>query len=79
MATISRNHTRKIAAIKALNLQCRCFSLRNNFAGVECEPQYAWDELARYDFARLWDSQAGNVWTVYVHGNLWYELREKES
>lgn len=79
MKTIPRNHTRKIAAIKALDLTCRCFSLRNHFAGVEVETQWAWDELVRFDFSRLTVNDAGDVWTIQVHGNLWYELRVKEA
>jgi hypothetical protein len=77
MATISRAATRKIADIKKLPLTCKVFSLSNHFAGIECDPAYAWNELARFDFARLRVNDAGTTWTVAVHSNLWYELRAR--
>jgi hypothetical protein len=74
MTTISRAATRKIAAIKERATACVVHSLRNDFAGVSCEPRFAWDDLARYHNARLWVNDTGDVWTVHVHGNLWYRL-----
>jgi hypothetical protein len=76
MKTIPRNHTRKIAEIKAKQLTCRVYDLRSNFVGKDCDPEFAWEELARFHFARLTVNSDGDVWTVRVHGNLWYELRE---
>lgn len=74
--TISRGHTRKIAEIKAQRLTCVVFSLRNDFWPTPCNPSYAWEDLARGLHARLTVNAAGDVWTVHVHGNLWYELRK---
>lgn len=76
MKTIPRNHTRRIAEIKAKKLACRVYSLRNDFIGRDCEPFFAWDDLDKFHSARLWEDSDGQGWTVRVHGNLWYELRE---
>lgn len=76
MPTISRAATRKIAAIRSKTLVCVVHSLRNDFRGRDCDPVYAWDDLGKYHHARLTVNDAGDTWTVQVHGNLWYELRE---
>lgn len=76
MKTISRAATRQIAAIKTKKLTCHVYSLSHNFIPQDCDPEVAWGELDTYRFARLWVSSDGDVWTVRVHGNLWYELRE---
>jgi hypothetical protein len=72
--TIGRNSTRKIVAIRKRATVCTVKSLSNDFIGRFCEPGYAWDELYRYPFARL--IEYADHWTIQVHGNLWYELRE---
>lgn len=77
MKTIGRNATCKIATLKASHTECKVHSLSGGFAGQSCEASYAWDELARFDFARLWDM--GNHLVIRVHSNLWYELREPAS
>jgi hypothetical protein len=74
MKTISRAATKKIAALKQRLTACKVYSLSNGFIGKECEPEFAWKELAQFDFARLIDNENGTC-TVQIHGNLWYELR----
>lgn len=74
--TVSRAATRKIAAIKATNLTCRVYSLRNDFNGAGCDPHWAWDDLAKFHQARLTWNDSRQRWTVRVHDNLWYELTE---
>lgn len=73
MKTIPRNHKRKLADVKERATTCKVYSLRNDFAGEDCAPSVAWDDLARYDFARLVEHV--DRWSVDVHSNLWYELR----
>lgn len=73
MATIPRNHTRKIATIKVVATTCRIFNQYDDFAGPACSPDAAWEALQTYDFARLTTEREGR-WTVQVHSNLWYEL-----
>ena len=75
MKTISRAATRQIAAIKAKKLTCRMYDIDRDYP-VEVDPKFAWADLETYGSARLWVSSAGDVWTVRVHGNLWYLLRE---
>jgi len=72
--TIPRNHKRKVADVKERAITCKVYSLSNDFAAKECAPSVAWDDLARYDFARLVEHTDG-TWNVNVHSNLWYELR----
>lgn len=74
--TIPRNHKAKIEGIKAKAVRCLVFSERNDFAGVEIDPVIAWEQLAKYDFARL--VEHATKWQINIHGNLWYELRTAE-
>jgi hypothetical protein len=75
MKTISRSATKKIAALKTKLTACRVYSLSNGFVGREVNPNFAWNALARFDFARLRDDGDG-TYTVDVHGNLWYKLSD---
>jgi hypothetical protein len=75
MKTISRRATKQIAALKTELTACTVYSLRNDFVGAECKPQAAWDDLERFDFARLRDREDG-TYHVDMHSNLWYELRK---
>lgn len=54
------------------------FSLRNDFAATECDPEYAWKELDTFHFARLTVDDSGLKYTIRVHSNLWYELTVSE-
>lgn len=74
MKVIPRNHTRKIAEIKAKNLTCRMYDINRDYP-VDVDPEAAWADLSEYHFARLWENDRGD-WTVRVHVNLWYVLRE---
>lgn len=76
--TIPKNHTRKIAAIRAAVTGCRAHTQHNDFQGVGVDPQMAFDALARYPFAKLYDRDEGR-WTVHVHDNYWYELTAEQA
>lgn len=71
--TIPRNHTRKVAEVKARAKRARLMELSSNFGGVTIDPAKAWEELAKYDFARLVEIDE-NHWTVRVHSNCWFDL-----
>jgi hypothetical protein len=74
--TIPRNASRQIAAIRERELTCQVYCLRNDFHARDCDPQYAWDDLAQYRFARLSEhTDRDHHWVIQVHDNLWYELR----
>jgi len=75
--TIARTATRKIAAIRATHTEAvRYDSSRGE--RVRCEPAAAWEALGRTRSARLVANDDTNVYTVRVHSNLWYELREPD-
>jgi hypothetical protein len=75
MKTISRTSTRVIAEIKAKNLVCRVFSLRNDFHAREVDAAFAWGLLAE-GRAKLRDNENG-TYTITVHSNEWYELQPR--
>ena len=76
--TIPRNHRRRIADVKARSLVCHVYRLDNDFHAEQVDPAYAWDMLDRYRSARLTVDEINGspAWTIRVHSNLWYELRE---
>jgi hypothetical protein len=76
MKTISRRATRQIADLKERLTDCQVLSLRHDFKRTPCDPAWAWAELYKYHQARLSVNAAGTIWTIHIHGNLWYELRE---
>lgn len=71
--TISRSATKRIAELQATHTRCVVKSLRDDFEAKDCDPRSAWDALARYRNARLYDD--GDHLTVHVHSNLWFVLR----
>jgi hypothetical protein len=75
-ATIAKNHTRKIAALKAELTRCKVYTLANNFHGDPVDPAYAWQALQTSLRATLTVNEAGDTWTVSVHSNCWYQLRK---
>src|SRR5438045_2463091 len=75
--TIPRNATRQIADLKKRLTRCRVLTLDNYFLGADTDPANAWAALERHR-ARLTVNSDGTVWTVQVHSNCWYELREAE-
>jgi hypothetical protein len=72
--TIPKNATRQITDLTQRLTRCRVYTLGNHFLGSDVDPSAAWDALARPG-ARLADHGTG-TWTVRVHDNCWYELRE---
>jgi hypothetical protein len=75
MQTIPRNHTRKIAALAAKLTECKVYALDSNFAGLDCDPAFAWKRLNEGYGAKLYDRGNGQ-YVIQLHSNCWYELRE---
>lgn len=73
MKTIRRNATKKIAALATEIMATRLHELGNGFAATPVSVTAAFDELARYDFAKLTDHENGK-YTVHIHGNRWFYL-----
>ena len=74
-----RRDSRQIPALKERLTVCLRFDQANDFHGKPCDPKHAWDKLAGAGRSgrrvRLtFDGDA--VYTISVHDNLWYELRE---
>lgn len=78
MKTIPRNHTKKIAAIKATIVKVEFY---DQHAGV-LKPttlEAAFEDLYRYDFSKLYVNDEGTKYTVHVHSNLWYYLHTQAA
>lgn len=73
MKTIGRNSTRKIADIRSRIVSCQVKSIRNDFTAKDCDADYAFGDLEKFQFARLQEKAPGR-YVITVHGNLWYEL-----
>lgn len=73
MKTIRRNATKKIAAIATTIIATRLHELGGDFAATPVPVTAAFDEFARYDFAKLTDHENGK-YTVHIHGNRWFYL-----
>jgi hypothetical protein len=76
--TIGRNATRKIAEVRAKNLQCNAYNLGNSFIATECDPEFAWKRFETRDYSRLSVDENGK-YTIRVHDNCWYELTENDE
>lgn len=73
MTTIPRNRKARIATLKATLTKCRAYTLGNYFADADIDPAFAWEQLAKFDFAKLRDNGDG-TYTIRMHSNCWYEL-----
>ncbi|HYQ69051.1 hypothetical protein [Actinophytocola sp.] len=73
--TIARNHTRRIATVRAAIKRATVSTLDNGFSGVEvADPQAVITEWQGHAFSRLTEDVPGEKWTVHVHDNRWYTL-----
>ena len=71
--TIAKNRKHAIDSIFTAAKSCKCYSLNNNFVGVDCSPETAQQELYRYDFAKLRQHDDAE-YCVQIHSNLWFEI-----
>ena len=74
--TIARN-SRLIPGLKERLAVCRRFDADNQYRGQAVDPKYAWEKLVKIRRSRL-SFDGDGVYTIHVHGRLWYELREAE-
>ncbi|AEM88862.1 hypothetical protein [Streptomyces violaceusniger] len=73
MATIARNHTRRIQAVKDAAKFCEVYD-RNSGEMKPAEIDSAFRDLEDFRKARLTEDTPGEKWTVNVHPNCWYTL-----
>jgi len=69
--TISRNSTKRIAAIKAEGLRVMCYELSSGFVPFETDGSYAWRALAE---GRAKLTETDGRYTIALHSNCWFRL-----
>lgn len=74
MATIPKN-SKRIAELESTITKCTVYTLDNYFRGKDVEPRWAWKALRDGLRTKLTDNGSG-TYTVHVHSNCWYELRQ---
>lgn len=76
--TIPRN-SRQIPGLRERLTVCKRYDADNQYTGQPVDPKHAWEKLLGDQTRRSRLSFDGDgVYTIHVHGRLWYELREAE-
>lgn len=78
MTTIAKNRTRTIAGLKERLTVCTRYDTANYYRGAPTDPEHAWAKLPGKRVTLTANTDA-SVYTIHVHENLWYELREPEA
>lgn len=66
MQTIAKTSSKKIAAIKSSVTRCVSHARSSDYVGQECSQDVAWERLASFRRAKLYQVSDGK-WQIQIH------------